>query len=484
MQHFAALLPTTLEPLALAYLGVEWAIRIAMLMVVPFRRSPAAARGWLLIVFFLPVPALILYLLIGRPSYPRWRRRRIAEARQLLSHATEQITHTGHCCQPVLPENLAPATLLIEHLGQLPVLGGNRVDLLADYDGVIDHLVADIDRAEHHVHLLTYIFADDAIGQRVVDALLRAAARGVACRVLIDALGSRRWAPAVRRKLSAGGVAIARALPVSLLRRRSARADLRNHRKIAVIDAEIGYIGSQNIVAADFVPGLVNQELMVRVTGPTVLELQAVFVTDWFLETGQILKAPTLFPHHKADGDVIAQLLPSGPDYPVAGVEPMVVALIHGARRRIVITTPYFIPDDALLQALQTAVLRGIEVQLILSAVADHPLVNLAQQSYYDELLSAGIAIHLFRGGLLHAKYLSVDDSISVIGSSNIDIRSFLLNAEASLIIYDETVAADLRSEQQRTFAACDRLLRAQWNRRSIFKKLAENIARLVSPLL
>ncbi len=484
MKRSVALLPDTLEPLALAYVGIEWTIRIAMLVFVPFRRSPDAARGWLLIGFFLPVPALILYLLIGRPTYPRWRRRRFAEARQLLSYATEEIIHLGHCCQPVLPENLAPATLLIEHLGQLPALGGNRVDLLADYEGAIDRLVADIDRAKHHVHLLTYIFADDGIGQRVVDVLLRAAARGVSCRVLIDALGSRRWAPEIDRKLSAGGVEIASALPVSFLRRHSARADLRNHRKITVIDAEIGYIGSQNICAADVVPGVVNRELMMRVAGPAVLELQAIFVTDWFLETGRILNAPAYFPSQHPDGKVIAQLLPSGPDYPVAGIERLVVALIHGARRRIVISTPYFIPDEALLQALQTAVLRGIEVHLIVSNVADHPLVNLAQQSYYDQLLSSGVAIHLFHNGLLHAKHLSIDDAICVIGSSNIDIRSFLLNAEASLVIYDEAVTTALRFEQQRNIAASYRLLRDQWNQRSIFKKLAENLARLVSPLL
>ena len=474
----------TADPVALAYVGVEWVIRIAMLVVVPFRRSPDAARGWLLVVFFLPVPALVLYLLIGRPSYPRWRRRRFRDARELLTVATGEIAHSRHCCRPALPENLAAAALLIEHLGQFPALGGNHVELLPGYDEVIDRLLVDIDQAEDHVHLLTYIFADDAIGERVVEALLRAAARGVRCRVLIDALGSRRWARAIRKKLSAGGVEIARALPVSLLRRRSARADLRNHRKVIIIDAQVGYIGSQNIVAADSVRGLVNRELMIRVTGPAILEFQAVFVTDWFLETGRVLEEGTFFPHCGRSGGVVAQLLPSGPDYPIAGVEHLVVALVHGAQRRIVITTPYFIPDEALLHALQTAVLRGVEVHIVVSRVADHPLVNLAQRSYYDELLSAGVTIHLFRDGLLHAKHLSIDEAISVIGSSNIDIRSFLLNSEASLVIYDEAVTAELRVEQQRNLAASDPLDRVGWEKRAALGKVAENVARLVSPLI
>lgn len=474
----------TTDPFALAYIGLEWTIRIAMLVVVPFRRTPDAARGWLLLVFFLPLPALVLYLMIGRPSYPRWRRRRFAAAKELLASATREIAHSQHCCLPRLPERFLPASLLIEQLGQFPTLGSNDIELLADYEGVIDRLIADIEQATEHVHVVIYIFADDRTGGRVIEALLRAAARGVACRVLIDALGSRPWARRLSRRLASGGVEIERALPVTFFRPRSARADLRNHRKIAVIDGLYGYIGSQNLVAAEFSPGVVNRELVVRVSGPVVLELQAVFVADWFLETGRVLDAPRLFPHHHARAGVIAQLLPSGPDYPVAGVERLVVALVHGARRRIVITTPYFIPDEALLQALQTAVLRGVEVHLILSRIADHPLVSLAQRSYYDELLRAGVAIHLFREGLLHAKHLSIDDEIAVIGSSNIDIRSFLLNGEASLILYDEVATAGLQAEQAFTIAGSDRLEPAKWGQRSLPIKLVENIARLVSPLL
>jgi len=472
------------NPFTLAYIGLEWTIRIIMLAIVPFRRSPDAARGWLLLVFFLPLPALVLYLMIGRPSYPRWRRRRFALARDLLASATRGITHSQHCCRPQLPERFLPASLLIEQLGQFPTLGSNDIELLADYEGVIDRLIADIEQATDHVHLLFYIFADDRTGGRVIEALLRAAARGVACRVLIDALGSRPWARRLSRRLVSGGVEIERALPVTFFRPRSVRADLRNHRKIAVIDGRHGYIGSQNLVAAEFSAGIVNRELVVRASGPVVLEFQAVFVADWFLETGRVLDSPRLFPHHHAHAGVVAQLLPSGPDYPVAGAERLVVALVHGARRRIVITTPYFIPDEALLQALQTAVLRGVEVHLILSRIADHPLVSLAQRSYYDELLRAGVAIHLFYEGLLHAKHLSIDDEIAVIGSSNIDIRSFLLNGEASLILYDQVTTAGLQAEQAITIASSDRLAPAEWGRRSLPTKLVENIARLVSPLL
>ena len=271
---------------------------------------------------------------------------------------------------------------------------------------------------------------------------------------------------------------------MGLLRRKSARADLRNHRKIAVIDGRIGYVGSQNIVDADFKPGIVNQELVVRVTGPVVQELQGVFVADWFMETQQVLETPELFPELPRTGHAVAQVLPSGPDYPEASVGRLIEALVHGARRRVVITTPYFIPSEALLNALGTATLRGVEVHLVLSKPVDQILVSLAQRSYYSQLLAAGVRIHLYRDKLLHAKHLSVDRRVSLIGSSNVDMRSFVLNSEVSLIVFDRDVNAELRAEQERYFAASEELSLETWRTRPLTSKVIENIARLVSPLL
>jgi cardiolipin synthase len=386
--------------------------------------------------------------------------------------------------RPDLPPNFTEAAILIENLGRFPSLDGNGVGLISDYDGAIDQLIADIDRARHHVHVLVYIFADDGTGRKVIDALIRASRRGVACRVLIDALGSRPWAQSVASALAAGGVTVHLMLPVGLLRRRTIRADLRNHRKIWVIDGEIGYVGSQNIVQADFNAGVVNREMVARVIGPVVLELQAVFAADWFLETEQVLAEPGIFPQQQPQGHVIAQVLPSGPDFPEAGIEHLITALIHGAHSRVVITTPYFIPSEPLLQALETAVLRGVDVHLVLSRPIDHLLVNLAQRSYYAELLETGVKIHLYRSRLLHAKHLSIDDTVSLIGSSNVDIRSFVLNSEVSLVLFDRSITARLRQEQEHCFAASDRLDLETWNRRPLAEKAVENIARLMSPLL
>ena len=469
---------------ALLYVVAEWVIRIAALLVIPFRRSPDSARAWLLLMLFLPVPGLLLYLLIGRPTYPRGRRARLREAARLLEGAAREISHSRACRRPELSESFRQAERLTEKVGTFPALGGNRVDLNADYVGVIDALVADIDAARHHVHLLMYIFADDATGSRVIEALARAAARGVECRVLIDAAGSRPWARQVTRRLRASAVAVALALPIAPWRRGSARADLRNHRKIAVIDGTTGYVGSQNIVDAQAAKGVVNEELVARLAGPVVVELQALFAADWLLETDEVLSGRLYFRHLPGPGATTAQLMPSGPDYAEAGLGQLTVALIHAARERVVITTPYFIPEAALLQALRTAVLRGVAVHLILPFVSDNRFVRLAQQSYYSELLESGVQLHLYRERFLHAKHLSVDDEIALIGSSNVDVRSFVLNAEVTLVAYGRETAIALRTHQERCIAASDQLTISQWEFRPGASRLAENIARLVSPLL
>jgi cardiolipin synthase len=223
---------------------------------------------------------------------------------------------------------------------------------------------------------------------------------------------------------------------------------------------------------------------MARVTGPVVLELQYVFAADWFVEVNEVLDGAAEFPSPEPAGGVPAQALASGPAFPTQNNQRLFVALIHGARARVVLTTPYFIPDEPLLQAMQTAALRGVEVHLVVSERGDHPVVALAQQSYYEELLEAGVHIHLYRTNFLHAKHLSIDDAVALIGTSNLDIRSFALNAEVMLLIYDAGVTARLAAEQERYFANSRPLTLAMWERRPFGAKLAQNLTRLLSPLL
>ncbi len=460
-----------------AYYAIEWIIRLGALAVVPLRRTPAASRGWLLLIFFLPVPGLLLFLAIGRPRFPAWRVARFRTLRPFFDATAARLQATA----PPRSHDAEAITTLARGLGRLPAVTGNRIELIDDYDAVIDRLVADIDAARHHVRLLVYIFANDATGAKVIAALRRAVARGVICQVMIDPVGSYQWVRKTTRALRSAGVEVREALPFRILRGRT-RRDMRNHRKLFVIDGTIGFAGSQNIVARDFRPGVVNRELVARVTGPVVAEMEAVVRADWYLETETMPVDDLVIP--QATGSACAQLLPSGPEYPLEGFETLLVWQLHQARDRVMIAIPYFIPDEDVLGAMRTAVARGVTIDLIVSAVVDQPLVNLAQSSYYDDLLRAGVRIHLFRDELLHAKNVSFDQSLAIIGSSNVDLRSFQLNDEVSLLLLDPDSLAAVTALQRGYLEHSDPLDLDQWRRRSAPRKLLENVARLVGPLL
>ncbi len=466
-----------LPTLGEAYYVVEWIIRLAMLAVVPFRRSPAAASSWLLLIFFLPLPGLVLFLAIGTPQFPRWRGVRFERLRPLFAEVAGQMQRAA----PPEPDTPADIAALADRLGGLPATGGNTVTLLDDYDATVDRLIADIDQARHHVRLLAYIFADDALAQRVIAALGRAVRRGVACHVLVDPVGSHRWIKGTLDALRREGVHVRAALPFHLLRGRT-RRDMRNHRKLFIVDGAIGYAGSQNIVAKDFRPGVVNRELVARVTGPAVAAMSAIFVADWYLETEDLLDSAIAVPAQS--GADALQVLPSGANYPLEGFLTMLTWQVGQAESEIVIVTPYLIPDEALLVALQTAVVRGVEVHIVVSAVVDQWLVNLAQASYYDELLARGVRIHRYRGYLLHAKAVRIDERLGIVGSSNVDIRSFQLNEEVSLLLLGREAIRDLQQIQNGYLAASDEIALDAWRQRRRLRKLAENGARLVSPLL
>jgi cardiolipin synthase len=464
-----------------AYYFSEWIIRLSMLFYVPNNRTPAAARTWLLLIFLLPWPGLLLYMLIGRIYLPKRRIRLQAMASQKIRATRFQLPGQDKfdCTDAV-----RKTAELAKRLGDFNPVGGNRFELLTDYAESPDVLLSEIASARKHVHLLYYIWADDEVGRKFADACIAAAGRGVACRVLMDAVGSAHALRGLAVRMRAAGVEVTATLPVNLFRRSGARIDLRNHRKIAVIDGWTGYTGSQNIASPGFIPDCPNEEMVVRCTGPIVQQLQSVFLADREVELGEHLDAPDLFPEAPPAGPATAQLLPAGPGYGRENVQEMMVDLLHGARKRVVVTTPYFVPDEPFLQAMRTAVLRGCEVHLVLPARSNQLVTNLAQESYYDQLLSAGVTIHLYGSHFLHAKHLSIDNEVALVGSSNIDIRSFALNAEVVLLIYDSEIVYRLREVQERYFAGSRVLTAKEWASRSWVSKTGQNIARLADSLL
>lgn len=463
-----------------ALLSLDWCVRLAALWWIPSRSTPAAARSWLLLVGFLPLLGLPLYLLLGHPWLSRERHVRQAYASQAIREG--QVPQQALRWSP--PPGVASAEMapLIERLGDFMPVRGNAATLLDDYDGSLAALIADIDAARERVHLLYYLMFDDDVGDAVADALRRAAARGVRCRLLLDAVGAKRGWKRYAGALAAAGVEAHRMLPGGLRWRRSGRMDLRNHRKVAVIDDHVGYVGSQNLANGRFVPGYPNRELVARVRGPVVSHLEAVFASDWYLETGERLEVSPARPVHGED--VAAQLLPSGPAYPFANARDTVNALIHLARHRIVLVTPYFVPDDATLSALRIAALSGVDVQLVLSASNNQRLTAWAQHSYYEELLQAGVKIALYRPHFLHAKHLSVDDSIALVGSINLDIRSFALNAEIGLVCYDADVVARMHRIEAEYLADAEPVDLAAWRTRPAWRRSLEGLARLADSFM
>jgi cardiolipin synthase len=264
-----------------------------------------------------------------------------------------------------------------------------------------------------------------------------------------------------------------------------ARIDLRNHRKIAVIDGRAGFFGSQNVVSAHANAGLTNEEMMVHATGPVVRQLDALLVADRYLEKGDVPPEARAEPGlPAAGGGVPAQVLPSGPGYNAGTTEDVMIAMLYAARRRVVLTAPYFVPSEPFALAMRSAARRGVEVVLVVDRTSNKPLVQLAQQSFYDDLLAAGVRIQAYYGNFLHAKHMSVDDEMVLIGSSNLDLRSFALNAEVSVLIYDRAVAAELGRIQARHLAASESIDPRAWAARGRGRRLMENLARLTDSLL
>jgi cardiolipin synthase len=353
--------------------------------------------------------------------------------------------------------------------------------------------VADINAATQHVHLLYYIFACDQTASTVADALIAAVKRGVRCRVLADALASRLCfhKSGLAPKLIAAGVEVIPALPVAPLRRRLARMDLRNHRKLAIIDGRIAFAGSHNLINPDYGGRRGNPwiDLSARFTGPIVGELASIFAEDWAFETNQEIEIPYPGPTNEADpkgggNDVLAQIVPTGPTEPDETYRRLLLAAIQSSRRELILTTPYFVPDETTLLSMMMAADRGVSVKLILPQTADHFFAAAAGRAHYLSLLRAGVEIHLYTPALLHAKTATVDDAFALFGSANLDVRSFSLNFELSIMLYGKAITDRLRAIQREYLAKSVQLNLAEWQSRPVASEFTDRAVSLLSPLL
>lgn len=468
------------------YFFSEWIILVVMLVVILQRRRQPTAMAWLLIVVFLPWVGAILYYLAGEKRLPRQRIRRHAKLmKRLRSTIDPLLPNNDQDVSEAMPASLEPAVELASRVGYMPIVAGNRMELIADSAECMQKIMDDIDEAEHHVHMFFYIFAADQTGKRMAECLKRAAQRGVTVRLLADSVGAKPMFKELADELRDHGVEVREALKVGIFRHRLHRIDMRNHRKIVVIDSRIGYTGSQNVVD----PGyghkkLVWHDLMMRLTGPTILELQAVFVADWYYESEELLNSPEIFVEQQPTGNLAIQTLPSGPNHPVESYHAMVAAALYQAQQHVVITTPYFVPDDAMLRAILAAHYRGAKVEIIVPERSDHQIVDMASRAIYFELLKEGIDVYFFKEGMLHAKTVTVDGKIGFFGSSNFDIRSFSLNFELNLMFYDSHATSQLLEFQQEYRAEAEKQLLTDWKQRPLPRQLLENLANLFGPVL
>ena len=482
---------------SLIFFVASWAISLGMIPVVVMRKEhPTTCLAWLMIVFFVPWLGLVLYLLLGEDRLIRKRLRwRAASGHQfgdVLEHDDSQVKDRIEACTAQLPPAIVegtPTSTLARlgcAAGGLPLVEGNSLELMIETSDVIDRLVAEIDAATEHVHLLFYIYEVDEVGRRVADALLRARQRDVEVRVLVDDVGSWSFSGAMAAELRAAGVEVAACLPVGLMRRRLARIDLRNHRKIAVIDGQIAWTGSQNIVEDTYGHKTAGRwcDIMARITGPAVRHFQLTFLEDWYAETRQTVDVGRYVPALQHTGKIALQVVPSGPDRPTEDFQGLVIEAINAAEQQVTITSPYFIPDDALLCALRLAAARGVQVNVIIPRRSDQSLVDAATGFYVGYLLRCGVRFLRFTGGLLHAKTLTVDDSFGLFGSANFDVRSFHLNFEINVSLFDEHAVRELRWVQDSYREDSTEVLLEDWNRRPRWKRFATNVAKLLSPLL
>ena len=471
------------------------AIVVAIGVRVVMRRSArGVALSWLLLVATLPLFGALIYLMIGERRIGRKRWRTITELRtdfRQIAKATIPADFTA-----VDWSTLPAAAQAMDRLGRSLVGGatvrGNTFELFTDTPAILAAIVRDVDAARTSVLMEFYIWNEGGAADDVVEAVVRAAARGVRCLLLIDALGARPWWKGAQpKRLRDAGVELRAALPVGLLRTLVGRTDLRLHRKIVVIDGMAAWTGSMNLVD----PRYFKQDsgvgewvdAMVRVEGTVVNPLAGILIGDWILETGEPMHALIDrggLGRAQPLGTANVQVVPSGPGESEDGLLQMILGLINSAQHELVLTTPYLVPDDSMILALRGAAGRGVQVILIVPEKVDSFLTRYASRSYYDDLLDAGVVIQLYRGGLLHTKSISVDGTMSMFGTVNLDMRSLWLNYEVALFVYQREFGGTLRALQGSYMDQSRPLDPSVWATRPFRERLIENTLRLFSPLL
>ena len=492
----------------LVAMTIDYAIKFVMIGIVPENRRPASANAWLLLILLLPIVGLPLYLLMGSTLVSR-RRHRIQQ--RATAALNDIYTRTpDHPVDARLAPDVASMIRLNRELTGFPAEYSSVRHTWTDYELVMRRLASLIDAATSYVDVEIYAVAWDQTTGPVFEAMERAVQRGVHVRLLFDHIGSMKYPHfrTLKRRLTDAGIDWHLMLPLNLLRGRFRRPDLRNHRKLVVIDGRVGFIGSLNLIDRGYLmpnhrrAGRQWVDTFIELEGPIVTSMESLFAVDWYTESGELIDLHTAaaLPSPHGEDVNLVQLLPSGPGYQTEPNLRSFNSLIHHASERLILCSPYFVPDESLLEAVTTACYRGIRVDLLVGEKADQFMVNHAQSSYYEQLLDAGVHIWEFPAPyVLHTKFALADPEVgsgsgggsgsgvgrpvAIVGSSNMDIRSFSLNYESSLFVAEGTLLRDLHRLADTYLSVSSELTPERWNRRPWYRRYVDNVMKLTSAL-
>lgn len=476
----------------LIFFGYWLLIASVTLRILMKRRAVPSAMAWLLIIYILPLVGIIAYLSFGELHLGK---RRAERARTMWPSTAKWLEDLKSCQHIFARDNSDVARSLFqlcENRQGVAGVKGNQLQLLTSTDDTMRALIRDIQLARHNIEMVFYIWQPGGLADEVAESLMAAARRGVHCRLMLDSAGSVQffrspWAVMMRN----AGIDVVEALKVSLLRVFLRRMDLRQHRKVVLIDNYIAYTGSMNLVDPRYFKqdAGVGQwiDLMARMEGPVATTMGIIYSCDWEIETGKRILPPppdgNIMPFEQESGHTI-QVIASGPGFPEDLIHQALLTAVYAAREQLIMTTPYFVPSDDLLHAICTAAQRGVDVSIIVPRHNDSMLVGWASRAFFAELLEAGVKIYQFEDGLLHTKSVLVDGQLSLVGTVNLDMRSLWLNFEITMVIDDDGFGSDLARVQD-DYIARSRLVDAsRWSRRAYWQRIVERLFYFFSPLL
>jgi cardiolipin synthase len=480
------LFPVALRAAAIVF----WAIALAL---VPFvlvrRKEPSSTIAWILTLVLLPPIGATLFLLFGRDRVrlPARRKREldaIVRAQVAALRDEPSADRTSHL---TLASPFEQSLFRVaQGLSHLRATSGNKAEVLVEGDATYEAIGAAIDAARHHVHVEYYLIRNDATGSWFRDRLVAAAQRGVTVRLLMDGFGCFALGRAWRRPLRKAGVLVADFLPMRTVLLQP--VNLRNHRKIVVVDGHMAFTGGFN-VGDEYrgqMPGIGEwRDVHLRIEGPAAAELQRVFFQDWAFATREPIAPEDYFPREPlVRGNATIAIVPSGPDTRTEAIHRLFFGAIVGAQREVLVTTPYFVPTESIMVAMELAAMRGVDVKLVLPSRSNHGVTFHAGRSFYAQLLDAGVDIREYQPGIVHAKTLVADSQVALIGSANMDMRSFRLNFEVHALVHDETTAVRLHAAFEDNLSKSRSIPAGEWSARRWTLRVKEGASRLVSPLL